>query len=97
LGYTECALGRVPDVQVFKRATTIDRFITGGKTTGFLKVVMDGEDNVLGADAIGAHSSEWIRLIAPVMKHEIPADGMFKATSTAQGQSLQGKDRLPAK
>jgi len=79
------------------RATTIDRFITEGKTTGFLKVVMDGEDNVLGSDAIGAHSSEWIRLIAPVMKHEIPADGMFKATSTAQGQSLQGKDRLPAK
>jgi hypothetical protein len=35
LGYTECALGRVPNVRVFKQAATIDRFITKGKTTRF--------------------------------------------------------------
>ena len=27
---------------------------------------------MLGADAIGAHSGEWIQLITMVMKHKIP-------------------------
>jgi pyruvate/2-oxoglutarate dehydrogenase complex dihydrolipoamide dehydrogenase (E3) component len=61
-------------VQVFKVDATIDRFITESKTTGLLKVILDENDNILGADAIGAHSGEWIQLITLAMKHRVPVE-----------------------
>lgn len=73
VGMSEAEARRTFDnVQVFKVDATIDRFVTEGKTRGLLKVVMDQNDNILGADAIGAHSGEWIQLIAMAMKHEVP-------------------------
>jgi pyruvate/2-oxoglutarate dehydrogenase complex dihydrolipoamide dehydrogenase (E3) component len=61
------------NVRVFKvGAGTVDRFITEGKTTGFMKVVMDENDNILGADAIGAEASEWIQFITVAMKNRLP-------------------------
>lgn len=73
VGVSEAEARRTFDnVQVFKVDATIDRFVTEGKTRGLLKVVMDENDNILGADAIGAHSSEWIQLITMAIKHEVP-------------------------
>jgi pyruvate/2-oxoglutarate dehydrogenase complex dihydrolipoamide dehydrogenase (E3) component len=61
------------DVHVFKVGTgTVDRFITESETTGFMKVVMDENDNILGADAIGAHAGEWIQFITLAMKSKLP-------------------------
>ena len=61
------------NVQVFKVDATIDRFITESKTRGFLKVVMDGNDTIVGADAIGAHAGEWIQLITMSIKNRLTA------------------------
>jgi pyruvate/2-oxoglutarate dehydrogenase complex dihydrolipoamide dehydrogenase (E3) component len=63
-------------IQIFKVDATIDRFITDGNTTGFLKVIFNENDFVIGADAIGAHSGEWIQLITLAIKNKIPAESM---------------------
>jgi pyruvate/2-oxoglutarate dehydrogenase complex dihydrolipoamide dehydrogenase (E3) component len=59
------------DVQVIKVDATIDRFITEGKTEGFLKVVLDQNDRIVGADAIGAQAGEWIQLITLAIKQNL--------------------------
>ena len=65
-----------PKVNVFKVDATIDRFITEGKTTGFLKVIFDDKNNVVGADAIGANAGEWIQIITVAIKNNIPIEAM---------------------
>ena len=49
----------------------MDRFVTDGKTKGFVKIILDKHDRIIGADAIAAHSGEWIHLIALAIKTEI--------------------------
>jgi len=61
-------------VAVFKVDANIDRFVTDKKTTGFLKVIFDSENFVVGAEAIGAHAGEWIQLLTIAMKNKIPAE-----------------------
>jgi pyruvate/2-oxoglutarate dehydrogenase complex dihydrolipoamide dehydrogenase (E3) component len=60
-------------VHVFRVDTSsVDRFITERETTGFLKVIMDENDRVLGADAVGAHAGEWVQFITLAIKNELP-------------------------
>ncbi len=63
-------------IQVFKVDATVDRFITDGNTIGFLKVIFDKNNMVIGADAIGAYAGEWIQLITIAIKNRIPAENM---------------------
>jgi pyruvate/2-oxoglutarate dehydrogenase complex dihydrolipoamide dehydrogenase (E3) component len=66
-------------VQTFKTPCgSVDRFITESETRGFLKVVMDGNDRILGADAIGAHAGEWIQFITLAMNNELPVTAFAK-------------------
>ena len=51
----------------------MDRFVTDRNTTGFIKVVLDGEDRILGADAIGERSGEWIQLITLAIQNDLRA------------------------
>jgi pyruvate/2-oxoglutarate dehydrogenase complex dihydrolipoamide dehydrogenase (E3) component len=61
------------NVQTFRTPCgSVDRFITESATRGFLKVVMDEEDNILGADAVGAHAGEWVQFITLAMRHDLP-------------------------
>ncbi len=63
---------KVPNHRIFKvDAATVDRFVTEGKTVGFLKILMDENDAVIGADGIGAHSGEWIQIITMAIKHNL--------------------------
>ena len=62
------------DVQVSRvDASGVDRFVTDRHTAGFIKVIFDGEDRILGADAIGERSGEWIQLITLAMQNEMRA------------------------
>jgi pyruvate/2-oxoglutarate dehydrogenase complex dihydrolipoamide dehydrogenase (E3) component len=61
-------------VAVFKVDANIDRFVTDKNTTGFLKVIFDSENFVIGAEAIGAHAGEWIQLLTIAIKNKIPAE-----------------------
>jgi pyruvate/2-oxoglutarate dehydrogenase complex dihydrolipoamide dehydrogenase (E3) component len=63
-------------INVFKVDATIDRFITDGKTEGFLKVIFDDENNVVGADAVGANSGEWIQMITLAIKNKISLESI---------------------
>jgi pyruvate/2-oxoglutarate dehydrogenase complex dihydrolipoamide dehydrogenase (E3) component len=68
---------RVDQVQVYSvGCDSVDRFITEGRTEGLLKVVMDENDVILGADAIGAHAGEWIQLITVAMVNKVPITGL---------------------
>jgi pyruvate/2-oxoglutarate dehydrogenase complex dihydrolipoamide dehydrogenase (E3) component len=69
-------------VQVFRVDAAIDRFITDGQTGGFLKVVMDEDDNILGADAVGAHAGEWIQFITVAMKNKLPVTSLAETIFT---------------
>lgn len=65
-----------PKINVFKVDATIDRFISEGKTDGFLKVIFDDKNNVVGADAVGANAGEWIQLITLAIKNKISIDSI---------------------
>jgi pyruvate/2-oxoglutarate dehydrogenase complex dihydrolipoamide dehydrogenase (E3) component len=67
----EQAREKMGAVQVVRVDATLDRFVTENKIEGFLKVVLDEQDRVVGADAIGAHAGEWIQLIALAIKHNL--------------------------
>ena len=58
-------------IEVLKVDATLDRYITDGITTGFVKIILDRHDRIIGADAIGAHCGEWIHLIALAIKTDI--------------------------
>jgi pyruvate/2-oxoglutarate dehydrogenase complex dihydrolipoamide dehydrogenase (E3) component len=59
-------------IQVLRVDATLDRYVTDGKTAGFVKIILDAEDRILGADAIGAHSGEWIQLVSMALKTQMP-------------------------
>ena len=64
-----CKVGEVFISQV--NAGSIDRFITESETVGFLKIVMDKNDVILGADAIGVHAGEWIQFLTLAIKQKL--------------------------
>jgi len=63
-------------ISVFKVDASIDRFITDQKTGGFIKVIFNNKDRVIGADAVGHNAAEWIQLLTIVIKNKIPAAKM---------------------
>lgn len=75
-------------VQTFKVDAATDRFITDSKTGGFLKIVMDSENTILGATGVGAHAGEWVQcLTIPVkmgLKAEDIADTIFAYPTYAE-------------
>jgi len=61
-------------VQTFKVDAATDRFITDSKTGGFIKIVMDSENRILGATGIGAHAGEWVQCLTLAVKMGLKAE-----------------------
>ena len=61
-------------VQTFQVDAATDRFITDSKKGGFLKVVMDSENRILGATGIGAHAGEWVQCLTLAVKMGLKAE-----------------------
>ena len=62
-------------VHSFKAEANGDRFVTDGKDVGFIKIVLDKDDNILGANACCAHAGEIIHEFTLAMKHGLkPSD-----------------------
>jgi len=62
------------DIQVSRvDASSVDRFVTSRSMNGFLKIIMDSDDRILGADAIGERSGEWIQLITLAIQNKMRA------------------------
>ena len=75
-------------VQVFTVDAATDRFITDSKVGGFIKVVMDGDDTILGATGVGAQAGEWIQMLTlPIrlgLKSQDIADTIFAYPTYAE-------------
>jgi pyruvate/2-oxoglutarate dehydrogenase complex dihydrolipoamide dehydrogenase (E3) component len=73
VGLTEAEARReFSEIQVARVNTnSVDRFITESETTGFLKITMDKNDVILGADAIGTHSGEWIQFLTLAIRQKL--------------------------
>lgn len=78
VGITESQARKKYDrVNVFRvGANSVDRFITESETEGFLKIVMDENDVILGADAIGGHAGEWIQFFTLAIKQKLPIQSL---------------------
>ncbi|MEL7063154.1 MAG: hypothetical protein AAFP00_05410, partial [Bacteroidota bacterium] len=63
-------------LSIFKVDANIDRYRTDLKVGGFLKVMFDTQDKVVGAEAIGEQAGEWIQQITLIMKHDIPIQSL---------------------
>lgn len=64
------------NIKLFKVDASIDRFITDRNTGGFLKVIFNTSNLVVGAEAVGAHAGEWIQVLTIAIKNNIPATQM---------------------
>jgi pyruvate/2-oxoglutarate dehydrogenase complex dihydrolipoamide dehydrogenase (E3) component len=89
VGMTEAEAREKHDgIQTFKVDAATDRFITDSKTGGFLKIVMDSDNRLLGATGIGAHAGEWVQcLTLPIkmgLKAEDIADAIFAYPTYAE-------------
>lgn len=61
-------------ISIFKVDANMDRFVTDKSEIGFLKVIFNSENIVIGAEAIGAHAGEWIQFLTVAIKNKIPAE-----------------------
>ncbi len=52
-------------------ASGIDRFIAENKKLGFIKIILDENDLVIGANAFCAHSGEYIQIITQAIKYKL--------------------------
>jgi len=50
-------------------ADSVDRPRIEGRTEGFLKLLLDGEDRIVGAHAVAPHAGEFIQEVALAMRH----------------------------
>ncbi|MBW6466670.1 MAG: NAD(P)/FAD-dependent oxidoreductase [Brevefilum sp.] len=65
------------EINVFRLPTASgNRFTTEAETVGFIKIVMDKNDTLLGADAIGAHAGEWIQFFTLMIKQGLPLEAL---------------------
>lgn len=59
------------DITLLHVDATLDRFITENKTKGFLKIILDKNDNIVGAHALCAHAGEIFQTLTMAIQHGI--------------------------
>ncbi len=73
VGYTEEeAREKFGDVQVIHLDTVFGRLRTENSTKVFLKIILTGDDTIVGAHAIGSGSGEYIQNLTMAMQDRIP-------------------------
>jgi pyruvate/2-oxoglutarate dehydrogenase complex dihydrolipoamide dehydrogenase (E3) component len=72
VGMTEKeAREKFEDINLLHVDAKLDRFRTENTTKGFIKIILDKNDTVIGAHALGAHAGEYIQNLTLVMQHNI--------------------------
>ncbi|MFV2062829.1 MAG: NAD(P)/FAD-dependent oxidoreductase [Chloroflexota bacterium] len=59
------------EVNVLRFNADIDRFQTESRTQGLLKIILDSDDNILGAEGVGLHAGEWVQFVSMAMQNDI--------------------------
>ena len=63
-------------VQISRVDAATDRFITDTKVGGFIKVVMNADNTLLGATGVGAHAGEWTQVLTLAIRLGLKADAI---------------------
>jgi len=72
VGMTEKeAREKFTDINLLYVDATLDRFRTENTTKGFIKIILDKNDTIIGAHALGAHAGEYIQNLTLAMQHNI--------------------------
>ena len=72
IGMTEKeAREKFVDINLLHVDATLDRFRTENTTKGFIKIILDKNDTIIGAHALGAHAGEYIQNLTLAMQHNI--------------------------
>lgn len=75
-------------MQTFRVDAAADRLITDTGAGGFLKMVMDADNRIVGAAGVGAHAGEWVQLFTLTIKNNLRAediaDTIFACTASAE-------------
>ncbi len=72
VGYTEeQAKEKIINYKVLHVNCNLDRFITENKTKGFIKILIDKNDKIIGAHIIGAHCGEYMQNITLAMQNNL--------------------------
>jgi pyruvate/2-oxoglutarate dehydrogenase complex dihydrolipoamide dehydrogenase (E3) component len=58
------------DIKILKVEMNLGRFKTEN-AKGFIKIILDKKDNIVGAHALGAHAGEYIQNLTLAMQHHI--------------------------
>lgn len=69
-------------IQTFSVDAATDRFITDSKTGGFLKVVMDADNTIVGATGVGAHAGEWVQMFSLAIQQRLTAEDIANTIFT---------------
>ncbi len=59
------------DITLLHADATLGRFITENKAKGFIKIILDKNDIIVGAHALCAHAGEYIQNLTLAMQHRI--------------------------
>ncbi len=77
VGLTEAqAAEKYRGVQTFSVDAATDRFITDSKMGGFLKVVMDSDNKILGGTGVGAYAGEWVQVLTLAIQQNLRAEDL---------------------
>ncbi len=77
VGLTEAEAAELyQGVQTFSVDAATDRFITDTKTGGFLKVVMDADNKILGGTGVGAYAGEWVQILTLAIQQNLRAEDL---------------------
>ena len=59
------------DINILSIDAKLDRFLTENETKGFLKIILDKNDIIIGAHALCAHAGEKIQTLTMAMQHQL--------------------------
>jgi pyruvate/2-oxoglutarate dehydrogenase complex dihydrolipoamide dehydrogenase (E3) component len=65
------ARARHGEINVLRFDAGADRFQAESRTDGFLKVILDANDTILGAEGVGIHAGEWVQFISMAMQNDL--------------------------
>ena len=59
------------DIKVLSANATLDRFKTENKIKGFIKIILDNRENIVGGHILGAHAGEYVQNLTLAIQNSI--------------------------
>ena len=59
------------DIKVLSANATLDRFKTENKIKGFIKIILDNRENIVGGHILSAHAGEYVQNLTLAIQNSI--------------------------